>query len=387
MTCSELDPLNLSIEMMNIPSVSPSQDEAIDHLIAYLEPIGFICYKLRFSDVTNLYARKGSSGRNLCFAGHVDVVPAGEGWDSDPFIAEIKDGYLYGRGAVDMKPAIAAFIAAVSRLTEMNDNSISLLISGNEEGDSTYGTPKVLEWLDKQGEKLDACIVGEPTNPSVLGQMIKVGRRGSINFELVVKGIQGHAAYPDIAVNPVNKICFALADLKRHQFDGGTSYFPPSNLEVTNIHVGNSARNVIPASASASINIRFNDLHNKDGISSLVGRIIDQHTKDYELKVISSFDPFFNEPGELALIAKKAVKEVTGLDAVFGSDGGTSDARFIHKYCPIIEFGLNNEMAHKANERVKVSDIRLLTDIYCLIITKFFSNSTSAKNENDNSDL
>ena len=366
-----IDPVELSIDLINCQSVSPSGDEPVNILIKYLEPLGFECHKLTFNDVTNLYARKGSGGRNLCFAGHLDVVPAGDGWSSDPFAAEIRGDYLYGRGAVDMKPAIAAFIAAVSRLPEVNENSISLLISGNEEGDSTYGTPKVLEWLEQRHEKLDACIVGEPTNPLILGQMIKVGRRGSINFELVINGVQGHVAYPDIAVNPVNILCFALADLKRHKFDEGTNYFPPTNLEITNITVGNDTRNVIPASASASVNIRFNDLHNKDGIFNKVTAAIEKYTNDYQLKIISSFDPFFNEPGELASLTKSAVKEVTGLDATFGTDGGTSDARFIHKFCPIVEFGLTNEMAHKANERVKLSDIKALTDIYQLVIGGF----------------
>ena len=372
MSYSGLDPIKISEELINCSSVSPSGDEPIDLLINYLEPMGFECHKLKFNDVTNLYARKGSSGRNLCFAGHVDVVPAGDGWDTDPFKAEIKDGYLYGRGAVDMKPAIASFIAAVAMAGEIS-GSISLLISGNEEGDSTYGTPKVLAWLEERGEKLDGCIVGEPTNPILLGQMIKIGRRGSINFELTVNGVQGHVAYPSSAVNPLTALSYILADLKRLKLDSGTEYFPPSNLEVTNVHVGNNARNVIPATASASINIRFNDLQSGEGLCRILEDIAKNHSQDCELKIISQFAPFFNEPGELALITMEEVKNTTSLETVFGTDGGTSDARFIHRFCPVVEFGLTNEMAHKSNERVKLEDVTMLAEIYESIIIRYFN--------------
>jgi succinyl-diaminopimelate desuccinylase len=372
MNYSELDPVALSIELMNCYSVSPSGDESIDMLIEYLEPMGFECNKLRFNDVTNLYARKGHHGRNLCFAGHVDVVPAGDGWDSDPFKAEIRGEYLYGRGAVDMKPAIAAFIAAVSRLCDV-DGSISLLISGNEEADSTYGTPKVLQWLKDKGEKIDDCIVGEPTNPFYLGEMIKIGRRGSINFDLTVFGMQGHVAYPMNAINPVNLLVFILADLKRLVLDEGNEYFPPSNLEITNLDVCNTARNVIPARASASINIRFNSLQNRESIAESIENIALNYTNNYKLNVISAFDPFFNEPGDLALIVMDVVSNKTSRDTVFGTDGGTSDARFIHQYCPIVEFGLTNDMAHKANERVLIQDIKSLTEIYQEVVLRYFA--------------
>jgi len=376
MIYSELDPIALSSEMINCKSVSPSGDESIDLLINYLQPLGFTCHKLQFGDVTNLYARKGISGKNLCFAGHVDVVPAGNGWDSDPFNATIKDGYLYGRGAVDMKPAIAAFISATQLIGSGIDGSISLLISGNEEEDSTNGTPKILEWLKARNEKIDDCIVGEPTNPKMLGEMIKIGRRGSITFELTVEGIQGHVAYPELARNPVNQICFILADLKSHIFDQGNEYFPKSNLEVTTIDVGNKATNVIPKSATTNFNIRFNDMHTKSDLMAIVDGYIEKYTADYNLTIKSSFDPFFTPPGELAAMMKDSVEEVMGFAPIFGTEGGTSDARFIHHYCPVIEFGLTNEMAHKTNERVKLKDIIKLRDIYLCFLDKYFQRNT-----------
>lgn len=370
----EFNPLKLSMGLINCPSVSPAGDEPIELLINSLVPLGFECHKLKFGDVTNLYARKGSTGRNLCFAGHTDVVPAGEGWLSDPFKAELKDGYLYGRGAVDMKPAIASFIEAVVQAGEI-DGSISLLISGNEEGDATDGTPKVLSWLRERGEKLDGCIVGEPTNPTALGQMVKIGRRGSVNFELTVRGVQGHVAYPESAVNPVSILAYILADLKRLKLDSGTQYFPPSNLEITNLQVGNEVRNVIPALASASINVRFNDQQTKEGLYRLIENLSAAYIKYFDLKVISHFDPFINEPGELALIIREVARTITSQDTSFGTDGGTSDARFIHNFCPVVEFGLTNEMAHKSNERVKIEDIMTLAAIYKATIQRFFNRS------------
>ena len=369
---SELDVVQLSCELINCKSESPSGDEPIDVLISYLKPLGFECFKLKFEDVTNLYARKGNKGRNLCFAGHVDVVPAGKNWSTNPYNATIKDGYLYGRGAVDMKPAIASFISAVSQFDLGNKGSISLLISGNEEADSTHGTPRILASLKERGEKIDDSIVGEPTNPQKLGEMIKIGRRGSINFELTVNGVQGHVAYPALADNPVNKICFIMADLKRLVLDGGNEYFPASNLEITSLKVDNNVSNVIPAIAKASFNIRFNNLHNKDSLIQIVNENAAKYAGNYNLKIPSSFDPFFTPPNYLSSLMIESVQEVTGITPALGTEGGTSDARFIKNYCNVIEFGLTNEMAHKTDERVKISDIHKLKDIYLSFLGKYF---------------
>lgn len=378
-----LDPLALSIALMRCPSVTPIDAGALDVLVNALEPLGFNCQSLPFSEentasVHNLYARFGTKGRNLCFAGHTDVVPVGDisAWRIDPFQPEVIDGILYGRGAVDMKAAICCFGAATSEfLSEQPDfaESISFLITGDEEGPAINGTKKMLELLTHQGEKLDACIVGEPTNPAKLGEMIKIGRRGTISFELVVHGTQGHVAYPQLADNPVTHLVSILHTLKTHILDEGTPFFQASNLEITTVDVGNPTGNVIPAHAKACFNIRFNDLHTTEKLFVWVDAICKQNGARYDLRIISGkAEAFLTPKGKLTDVACAAIEEITGNAPEISTTGGTSDARFIKNYCPVIEFGLINQTAHKVDECIAVDDIFTLTKIYKRMIEKYF---------------
>jgi succinyl-diaminopimelate desuccinylase len=371
----------LSEKLINFPSITPADAGIIDFLISILEPIGFKCHKLAFSEenhpeVINLYARYGTSSPNLCFAGHTDVVPVGDlkAWATDPFKATIIDNKLYGRGAVDMKPAVAAFIAAIKEVLENLDGfdgSLSLLITGDEEASAVNGTVKVLKWLKENNEKIDACIVGEPTNPERLGEMIKIGRRGSISYKLTVNGIQGHVAYPHLADNPITKLIDILKLIKQ-PLDKGTKEFQPSNLEITNIDVGNTATNVIPNQANANINIRFNNLHTAESLTSFIKDQCNKITSNYHLEILSLSDSFLTKDEFLSKIVTEAVKEVTNLTPELSTTGGTSDARFIKNYCPVIECGLINKTAHKVNEHVEVNDIINLSRIYRNAIEKFF---------------
>ena len=313
--------------------------------------------------------------------GHTDVVPPGErkAWGVDPFEAIIKNGVLIGRGAVDMKPAIAAWVAAVSRFLESSERPretfrgrISLLITGDEEGEARYGTRKVLEWLKARGEKLNACIVGEPTNPKKLGEMIKIGRRGSVSFVLTVHGTQGHVAYPDLADNPVTRIIQILSRLKAHQLDKGTEFFPPSNLEITSMNVQNPASNVIPADAEARFNIRFNDQHTGGSLLEWVHAQCKTVAKDYTLEHHLSGEAFLTPPGYLSQLVSRSVESITGYKPELSTTGGTSDARFIKDVCPVVEFGLINETAHKVNEHIGVDAIQSLADIYERILRGYF---------------
>ncbi len=373
-----IDPVKLSQKLVQQASISGQPDPgALDILQEALENIGFTCTRLPFAeegtyDVDNLYARRGESGKNLCFAGHTDVVPVGDadGWDVDPFAAEIRDGVLIGRGAVDMKPAIAAWVAAAADVEV--DGSISLLITGDEEADAINGTRKMLGWLEENGEQVDACIVGEPTNPEKLGEMVKIGRRGSITFDLTVNGKQGHVAYPAIADNPVPRLVNILHMLVNTSLDDGSEYFQPSNLEVTTIDIGNPASNVIPAKVFTRFNIRYNDHHNSAKLIKFVENICQQNARGYELKHRLTGESFLTEPGNLSDIVVSAVEEVSGIAPALSTTGGTSDARFIKDICPVVEFGLINKTAHKVNERVAVADILVLTEIYKQVILKFF---------------
>lgn len=378
-----LDPLALSIALMRCPSVTPIDAGALDVLVNALEPLGFNCQSLPFSEentasVHNLYARFGTKGRNLCFAGHTDVVPVGDisAWRIDPFQPEVIDGILYGRGAVDMKAAICCFGAATSEFLSEQPNfaeSISFLITGDEEGPAINGTKKMLELLTHQGEKLDACIVGEPTNPAKLGEMIKIGRRGTISFELVVHGTQGHVAYPQLADNPVTHLVSILHTLKTHILDEGTPFFQASNLEITTVDVGNPTGNVIPAHAKACFNIRFNDLHTTEKLFVWVDAICKQNGARYDLRIISGkAEAFLTPKGKLTDVACAAIEEITGNAPEISTTGGTSDARFIKNYCPVIEFGLINQTAHKVDECIAVDDIFTLTKIYKRMIEKYF---------------
>ena len=379
-----MDPVDLAQALIRCPSVTPADEGAMDVLQSALEELGFTCHRLPFAtgnapEVHNLYARIGDRAPNFCFAGHTDVVPVGDAneWSVDPFAAEIKGDRLYGRGASDMKTAIAGFAAAAARFLESRDNgfpgSISLLITGDEEGEAVNGTVKVLEWLREKGEVLDACLVGEPTNPETLGDMIKIGRRGSMTAFLTVHGASGHAAYPHLADNPVERLVKMLSAVLDKPLDDGTEHFQPSTAVVTTIDVGNPVANVIPARAEARINVRFNDLHTGAGVETLLRRRLDDIGGDYDLDARVSGESFLFPPGPLSNLVAGAVEKATGKRPEFSTAGGTSDARFIKDHCPVCEYGMTNQTAHKADENALVSNIRLLSDIYQSVLDGFFA--------------
>ena len=382
-----IDPLNLSQALIKCPSVTPDTGEALDVLQDILSEMGFRCEQVNFSaadtpDVNNLYAKFGHSSPNFCFAGHTDVVPVGdlEAWTVDPFGAEIKKGMLCGRGASDMKTAIACFVAAVSRFIDTRDNnfkgSISLLITGDEEGPAINGTKKLLEWITEKGDVLDACLVGEPTNPNELGDMIKIGRRGSLNGYLTVSGTQGHTAYPHLADNPIHLIVKMLETITSKELDQGTDHFQASTIQVSTIDVNNPATNVIPAKARATFNVRFNDLHKATDIERWLREEFDTVTKQtdssYDLITKISGEAFLSPPGQLSAVLSGAVTEVIGRTPVLSTSGGTSDARFIKDYCPVAEFGMVGATMHKIDESVKLVDLEALTAIYTATLKNYF---------------
>ena len=378
-----LDPVTLAQDLIRCPSVTPAEGGALDHLQSVLSDLGFTCHRLLFSDtdtpdVDNLYARIGDGAPHFCFAGHSDVVPVGDegGWRLEPFAGVISENRLFGRGAADMKSAIAAFAAAVGDHLAARDGepagSISFLITGDEEGPAINGTVKMLSWLAARGERIDACIVGEPTNPNYLGEMIKIGRRGSLTGRLTVNGTQGHAAYPHLADNPLSRLLRMLAPLAAETLDAGSDHFPPTTAAVTSIDTGNEATNVIPAKASAVFNIRFNDLHSSATLGAWLRETFDAVGDDYDLTLSCSGESFLTEPGPLSALVAEAVKTVTGRQPELSTTGGTSDARFIQKYCPVVEFGLVGQTMHKVNEHVPVDDIRNLTAVYRAVLDRFF---------------
>ena len=373
--------LTIAKKLISCKSITPHNDGALEYLESILSQAGFKCEIINFSEegypsIGNLYAKFGTSSPNLCFAGHTDVVPTGDNdaWSYDPFSAIIADNILYGRGAVDMKGAIASFAAAAINFVSQHqfNGSLSFLITGDEEAISINGTVKLLKWLQEKGEHLDACVVGEPTNPNILGEMIKNGRRGSVCFTLTIKGIQGHIAYPENFDNPITAMIKILDELKSTRLDNGNEYFSSSNLEVTNIHVGNQATNVVPATVEAKFNIRYNNIQTQESLLEFVHNICKKHSSRYELQSRFSGDSFLTEPGFLSDILTSSIKEVTGISPVLSTSGGTSDARFIKDYCPVIEFGLISKTAHQVDESVQVDDLEKLTQIYFKTIKKFF---------------
>lgn len=382
-----IDPVELTQALIRRPSVTPENAGALEVLEDVLKPLGFACHRLPFSDegtpdVDNLYARLGDGGPNLCFAGHTDVVPVGDeaAWTHPPFAAEIHDGVLYGRGAVDMKTAIACFVSATAKYLDGQDNafqgSISYLITGDEEGPAINGTNKVLDWMVQQGETIDACIVGEPTNTDTLGETIKIGRRGSLNGFITQYGTQGHVAYPHHADNPVPKLVKLLRALDQDPLDDGTAHFQPSNLEITTVDVGNPATNVIPHSASAVFNVRFNDMHSSQSLIAHLRSLLNDNGDNFDVEFQVSGESFLTPPGLLSDVMSASVTKITGLAPELSTSGGTSDARFIKDHCPVAEFGLMNATAHKVDERVGVEDIRKLADIYFEMITAYFENAS-----------
>ena len=381
-----INEVNLAKELIRFPSVTPKDAGAIKFLSKKLKLLGFSCQILEFKDkkskpIKNLYARLGKKGPNICYAGHTDVVPPGnlKDWTVDPFKPVIKKNYLIGRGANDMKSSIACFISAVNKFLNKNSKfkgSISLLITGDEEGLAINGTKKVVNYLKKRGEKINFCIVGEPTNPNKLGEMIKIGRRGSLSGNIKILGTQGHVAYPNLSKNPINTLVKICNSLKEKKLDRGNKSFQPSNLEITNIFVNNNAYNVIPAEAKAYFNIRYNNLHTssslKKKINLIVKKICKKNKCDYKITYLLNGEPFITKPNKTIFLAKKIIKKITKIDPIFSTTGGTSDARFIKKISPCLEFGLVNKTMHKVDECVSISDLKKLTNIYKDILTEYF---------------
>ena len=378
-----VDPIALAQNLIRCPSVTPADAGAIGVLADALEGLGFTCHRLSSDErggpaIANLYARLGDSGPNFAFAGHTDVVPVGDAsaWGGDPFAGTVENGKLRGRGAADMKGALAAMVAAVSGFIEDRGRplgSISFLITGDEEGKALNGTRSLLDWMKGQGETVDACVLGEPTNPDALGTTIKVGRRGSMTGRLTVHGTQGHVAYPHLADNPLPRLVGLLKALTDLKLDPGTAHFDPSNLEVVSIDVGNTASNVIPAKGGAVFNIRFNDSYSSASLEALIRKTLDAAGGGCDLEFDITGESFLTPPGELAEIVRDAVEAATGRIPDYSTTGGTSDARFIHHHCPVVEFGLVGETMHKVDENVAVADVLALTEIYKGVLERFFS--------------
>ncbi len=362
-----MDPVSLAVALLRCASVTPADAGAQSLLASYLEAQGFSVTPLRFGKIENFFAHRPGPGKHLCFAGHTDVVPPGSGWTHDPFAAQQQDGMLYGRGAVDMKGAIAAFATAAAA----TPGHVSLLITGDEEGEALDGTVKMLEWMAANGKIPDFCVVGEPTSRAQLGDVVKIGRRGSLNARIIMPGRQGHAAYPHLADNPVHRLISVLAELIGTRLDEGTAYFEPSSLQLTSVDVGNEAPNVIPALASAQLNIRFNDTHSGRSLSTWLRDVLARYAPAAELRISISGEAFLTEPGpELAMLTQ-AIKSVTGITPAPNTGGGTSDARFIARYCKVAEFGLVGASMHKVDEAVPVADLHQLADIYQALIRAF----------------
>ena len=381
-----LNELQLAKELIRFPSVTPVDAGVMSFLEKKLKKLGFKTKILEFKEkntkpVKNLYARLGNKSPNFCYAGHLDVVPAGnlKDWTVNPFKPSIKKGHLIGRGANDMKSSIAAFVTAVSKFIQKNkkfNGSISLLITGDEEGVAINGTKKVVEYLKKKKEKINFCLVGEPTNPNKLGEMIKIGRRGSITGKLTVIGVQGHVAYPNRANNPSTALVQILKELKGIKFDKGTKDFQPTNLEITKINIDNSADNVIPGLAYASFNIRFNNKHSsntlKSKINKIVKKICTKNKSKYKIEYNVSGEAFLTSPNETTYMIQNTIKKITKIKPRLSTTGGTSDARFIRKISPCLEFGLVGRTMHKVDEVVALKDLKKLTLIYSNILENYF---------------
>ncbi len=382
------DPVALSQALIRCRSVTPEDGGALAVLEGVLKPLGFVCHRLRFAEdgtapVENLYARIGTQGPNFCFAGHTDVVPPGDAklWRHDPFGAEIANGTLYGRGAVDMKSAVACFAAAAARFLASGKpyGSISLLITGDEEGPTNVnGTKRMLVWLKEQGETLSHCVVGEPTATAATGDVLKIGRRGTMNVKLTVTGTQGHAAYPAKANNPIPALAELVTRLASWKLDDGTDHFDPSTLAFTTVDVGNPATNVIPAEARAGFNIRFNDRHKSADliahIKSEAAAVAAARGVEIAVAAHASGEPFLTAPGAFTRMLSEIVQDVTGHTPDLSTTGGTSDARFIKDFCPVVEMGLPGGTMHKADECVPVAEIETLTALYARVLEAYFAN-------------
>ena len=371
---ASIDPIIFASALINCPSVTPARGEVFDVLEAALEPLGFEVHRFIAGEapdgpVENLVAIRGNGAPHFGFAGHLDVVPPGEGWGTKPFVAQVADGVLTGRGANDMKGAIAAFVAAVSR-TPQHRGTVSLLITGDEEGPSTFGTPAIIDWLNQRHIRPDMILIGEPTSDAVLGDTVKIGRRGSVNMWIEVPGTQGHVAYPHRADNPIPPLARLVAALDAVHLDDGNEAFPPSNLEFTDIGCPPGATNLIPGSARARLNIRFNNLHRGIDLVRLVEHTAEREAPGATVVAKISGEAFLTPPGELYELVVDAIREETGLTPTLSTGGGTSDGRYLIQLCPVVDFGLPNATMHKVGESASVEDIAALSRIYERILAK-----------------
>jgi len=378
-----VNPIELTSELIQCKSITPKSEGSLDIIISYLEPLGFNCEKIDFGEgiekVENLYARFGTMEPNIAFAGHVDVVPTGDinNWSINPFGGEVKEGKVWGRGAADMKSGIAAFIAAVSDFLKDNKNlkdfgSISFIITSDEEGKAINGTKKVVDWLKAKSETISGCIVGEPTNVTRMGDTLKIGRRGSFTGLLTVTGIQGHVGYPHLAENPINSLLKMLEPFSKIYLDEGTKDFQPSSIMITSIDVNNDASNVIPGEVKAKFNIRFNTLHSASSLKAMLEKQFSDVTSNYKFDFFCNAEPFLTNDDFLKTTLQKAIQKVVNINPEKSTSGGTSDARFISKICPVIEFGLVGKTMHKIDENVEVNDIINLTKIYNQFLFNYF---------------
>ena len=380
---SQPDPVALTADLVRCASVTPADDGALNVLQSRLESAGFDCTRADRTGIANLFARWGEKGheRTFGFNGHTDVVPVGDeaSWSSPPFAAEIRDGVMYGRGTTDMKSGVAAFASAAIRfVTETPpDGAIILAITGDEEGDATDGTTALLDHMEESGEQMSVCLVGEPTCPSVMGEMMKIGRRGSMTAWITVTGRQGHSAYPHRALNPLPAMMRLMDRLASHELDQGTDHFDASTLAVVTVDTGNPATNVIPETCSAAVNIRFNDLHSGASLSDWIRDEIAKTETDFgvqtDLRIKISGESFLTPPGPLSDLVAAAVQDETGVTPVLSTSGGTSDARFVKNHCPVVEFGLVGQSMHQVDEHVQVDHIRQLTSIYERILRDYFA--------------
>ena len=378
-----IDPIQLTADLIRCPSVTPNEGGAITLLQDLLTQHGFRCTRIERGGISNLFARwgAGNNGRSFGFNGHTDVVPIGDAaaWTVDPFGAEIKDGFMYGRGATDMKSGVAAFVAAAIDFVRDTppDGSIVITITGDEEGDALDGTTAILDWMRANGETMDHCLVGEPTSPDTMGQMMKIGRRGSMSAHFTINGVQGHSAYPHRANNPLTAMVRLMDRLASHELDQGTEHFDQSTLAITTIDTGNPAGNVIPAQCSANVNIRFNDAHTGADLTawlqSEADKVIAQTGVSIALKVKISGESFITPPGELSTLIANAVQAELGVTPEMSTTGGTSDARFVKDLCPVTEFGLVGKTMHSVDERVEVAQITQLKSIYMRILRDYFA--------------
>jgi len=371
---SPIDPVAFAAELVRCPSVTPARGPVFDLLDAALTALGFAVHRWVMGEAPdgpteNMVAIRGNGSPHFGFAGHLDVVPPGDGWSGDPFAAEVTDGMLVGRGANDMKSAIAAYVAALSRLGD-SGGTLSLLITGDEEGYATYGTPRIIEWLNERNIRPDMILIGEPTSVERLGDTVKIGRRGSVNLWIEVPGVQGHVAYPHRATNPVPPLARVIAALDSLHLDDGTDQFPASNLEFTAVSTPTSASNVIPGSATAQLNIRFNNLQRGADLVKLVEEIAEREAPGAKVTARISGEAFLTPPGKLFDVVVEAIEEETGAKPELSTSGGTSDGRFLIQLCPVVDFGLPNATMHKVGECAAVGDIRALSRIYERVVRK-----------------